>query len=95
MTRDQIGRLEATGLKATEENIQALETMAWSYGFQGERLLEAMFDASRGEFELLKFFGIRASAEGTQVKMVRGGITRLFNKDHEGQVQFMLAIIGN
>lgn len=63
------------GLNPTRAEIIKLGDVAAAQGKSLDQLIEAMLDASTGEFERLKEFGIKASKEGENVKFTFKGIT--------------------
>lgn len=63
------------GLNPTRAEIVKLGDVAASQGKSLDMLIEAMLDASTGEFERLKEFGIKARKEGENVKFTFKGIT--------------------
>lgn len=62
------------GLKPTKEELTALGDIASSQGKSFDQLTEAILDATQGEFERLKEFGIRASSAGDQVQLAFKGV---------------------
>lgn len=73
-------KLANQGFKPTTEEMRRLGDLAASTGKSFDQLTEAVIDATVGEFERLKEFGIRAKKEGDQVKFTF--------KDVETQVDF-------
>lgn len=63
------------GLNPTRAEIIKLGDVAAAQGKSLDQLIEAMLDASTGEFERLKEFGINARKEGENVKFTFKGIT--------------------
>lgn len=63
------------GLNPTRAEIIKLGDVAAAQGKSLDQLIEAMLDASTGEFERLKEFGIKARKEGENVKFTFKGIT--------------------
>ncbi|MFD2112567.1 glycoside hydrolase family protein [Thiorhodococcus fuscus] len=58
------------------------------------QMIEAVADASVGEFERLKEFGIKASSEGDQVALTFQGVTTTIGKNSR-EIQDYLLAIGN
>jgi hypothetical protein len=62
------------GIKPTKEELTALGDIASSQGKSFDQLTEAILDATQGEFERLKEFGIRATSAGNQVQLAFKGV---------------------
>jgi hypothetical protein len=67
-------KLVNQGFKPTQNELRKLGDLAASQGKSFDQLAEGIIDASTGEFERLKEFGIRASKEGDQVKFTFKGV---------------------
>lgn len=63
------------GLTPSEKALTSYGNTASAMGKDLSQMIEAVADASTGEFERLKEFGIRASKEGDQVKFTFRGVT--------------------
>lgn len=63
------------GLTPSERALTSYGNTASALGKDLNQMIEAVADAATGEFERLKEFGIRASAEGDRVKFTFRGIT--------------------
>lgn len=76
-------RLKNLGLDPSNETLTAYGNTASSMGKSLNDMIEAVADASTGEFERLKEFGIRASKQGDIVKFTFQGVTTAvkFNSD--------------
>jgi len=77
---DAYVKLTNRGLQPSMEAMRALGDVASSTGKTFDMLAEAVLDATTGEFERLKEFGIRASKSGDQVTFAFKGV--------ETQVEF-------
>jgi hypothetical protein len=69
-------RMKALGLDPTKEALLAFGDVAAGTGKSIIQFTEAVADASVGEFERLKEFGIKASKEGEKVNFTFKGITQ-------------------
>lgn len=87
-------KLKNMGLDPGQEALTAYGNTASSMGKSLDQMIEAVADASTGEFERLKEFGIRSSKEGDRVKFTFQGVTKEvgFNS---GEIQKYLMDIGN
>lgn len=68
-------KLVNRGFKPTEKEMIRMGDLAASVGKSFDQLTEAILDASTGEFERLKEFGIKASKQGDIIKFTFKGIT--------------------
>ncbi len=68
-------RLTNLGLDPSVESLEAYGNVAAAMGKSIEQFSEAVADAVVGEFERLKEFGIRSSAQGEEVEFTFRGIT--------------------
>ncbi|MDD3675883.1 tape measure protein [Thauera propionica] len=69
-------RMKSLGLDATEGALRSYGNTASAMGKSLDQMIEAVADASTGEFERLKEFGIRAKKEGDQVSLTFHGVTK-------------------
>lgn len=67
-------KLTALGLDPSERAMKSYGNTAGAMGKDLMQMVEAVADASTGEFERLKEFGIRASKEGDRVKFTFQGV---------------------
>lgn len=72
---DAFIRMEALGLDASTEALRAYGNTASAMGKTLNQMIEAVADASTGEFERLKEFGIKARYQGDTVKFTFRGVT--------------------
>ena len=68
-------KLKARGLDPSEAALRSYGNTASAMGKSLDQVIEAVADAATGEFERLKEFGIRASAQGDQVSFTFRGVT--------------------
>lgn len=68
-------KLKALGLDPSERAMTSFGNTSAAMGKSLEQMIEAVADASTGEFERLKEFGIKASVQGDQVKLTFQGVT--------------------
>ena len=68
-------RMQSLGLKPSQEALRSYGNTAAAMGKDMMQMVEAVADATTGEFERLKEFGIRASKEGEQVSFTFQGVT--------------------
>lgn len=89
--------LVAQGIRPTESQLTSFADIAGGTSKSIEQFAEAVADASVGEFERLKEFGIRASKEGNNLTLAIGSYTKTINNDSDsilaalaeiGQLQF-------
>lgn len=80
------------GLNPTRAEIVKLGDTAASQGKSLDMLIEAMLDASTGEFERLKEFGIKARKEGENVKFTFKGITTEVKYTDEAINDYILSL---
>jgi len=89
--------LVAQGIRPTEAQLTSFADIAGGTSKSIEQFAEAVADATVGEFERLKEFGIRASKEGNQLTLSIGNYTKTINNDSAsilaalseiGQIQF-------
>lgn len=67
-------RMKSLGLNPTQEALRSFGNTASAMGQDMMQMVEAVADASTGEFERLKAFGIRASREGEQITFTFQGV---------------------
>ena len=73
--------LVAQGIKPTEKQLMAFADISGGTSKSIMQFAEAVADASVGEFERLKEFGIKASKEGDKVTLKIGDMTKTVNND--------------
>lgn len=72
---DAFIKLRNLGIEPTERRLTAFGNIAAGNSKSLDQFTEAVLDASSGEFERLKEFGIRASQSGDQVALTFRGVT--------------------
>jgi len=86
-------RLKSLGLDASKESLTSFGNLAAAQGKSIIDFIEAVADASTGEFERLKEFGIKASSQGDQVAFTFKGTTTTVGKNAE-EIQAFLKGLG-
>jgi hypothetical protein len=86
--------LVAQGIRPTEKQLTSFADIAGGTSKSIEQFAEAVADATVGEFERLKEFGIRASKEGNQLTLAIGNYTKTINNDSDS-ILAALAEIGD
>jgi len=74
-------KLKALGLDPSEAAITSYGNTAAAMGKSLNQMIEAVADASTGEFERLKEFGITAKTQGDQVAFTFQGVTTTIGKN--------------
>lgn len=87
-------KLRTLGLQATEKALMSFGNTAAAMGKPLSQMIEAVADASTGEFERLKEFGIKSKQEGDKVKFTFGGVSTSVGKD-AASIQKYLEDLGN
>lgn len=87
-------KMKALGLDPTRESLMSFGNTASAMGKSLSDFIEAVADASTGEFERLKEFGIKSSQQGEQVSLTFRGVTTTIGKSADEVVGY-LEKIGN
>ena len=87
-------KMQALGLSPTEAKLTSFGNTASAMGKDLMQMVEAVADASTGEFERLKEFGIKASKEGDKVTFTFQGI-RTTVQNTSADITSYLESIGN
>ncbi|KQO09440.1 hypothetical protein [Sphingomonas sp. Leaf242] len=87
-------KLRMLGLAATESRLTSFGNTAAAMGKSMNQMIEAVADASTGEFERLKEFGIKSKTEGDKVKFTFQGVTTSVAKNST-EITKYLEGIGN
>lgn len=74
-------KLKNLGLDPSESSLESYGNTAAGMGRSLDQMIEAIADATTGEFERLKEFGIRASSEGDKVSFTFQGVTTTVGKN--------------
>jgi len=86
-------KLKALGLDPSERALLSYGNTSSAMGKDMSQMIEAVADASTGEFERLKEFGIKAKSQGDNVSFTFQGITTTIGKN-AGEIQAYLMGIG-
>ncbi len=89
---DAFTRLVNYGLTPSEQALTAYGDMASAMGKSLNQMIEAVADATTGEFERLKEFGIRASAEGDRVRFTFRGVTTEVGRNAKEIEQYLISL---
>lgn len=85
-------KLTALGLDPSERALQSYGNTAAAMGKDMMQMIEAVADASTGEFERLKEFGIKAKSEADEVSFTFQGVTTTVGKNSQEIQEFLLGI---
>lgn len=86
-------KLRALGLEPSQRSMTSYGNTAAAMGKDLNQMIEAVADASTGEFERLKEFGIRSKSEGDKVSFTFQGVTTTVGKNSK-EIQDYLRGIG-
>lgn len=81
-------------MKPTMESMRSFGDLAASQGKSFDQLTEAVLDATSGEFERLKEFGIKASKAGEQVTLTFKGVPKVIKNTPEAIEAALIAFGG-
>ena len=87
-------KMKALGLEATEPALKSYGNTASAMGKSLMQMMEAVADATTGEFERLKEFGIKAKQEGDRVSLTFQGVTKNIG-NNAAEISKYLEDIGN
>ena len=87
-------KMKALGLDPTRSALTSFGNTASAMGKDLNQMIEAVADASTGEFERLKEFGIKAKKEGDNVSLTFQGVTTTIKNSAE-EITKYLEDIGN
>lgn len=85
-------KLKALGLDPSEKALRSYGNTSSAMGKSLMEMIEAVADASTGEFERLKEFGIKASSQGDQVAFTFQGITTTVKKNARDIENYLMGI---
>lgn len=85
-------KLKNLGLDPSERALNSYGNTATAMGKQLDDMVEAVADATTGEFERLKEFGIKAKTEGDRVKFTFQGVTTEVGKNAEEIEEYLMRI---
>ena len=89
---DSFVKLANRGFVPTMEQMRQMGDLASSVGKSFDQLTEAILDAQTGEFERLKEFGVKASAQGDVVQFTFKGITTEVAKSDKAIQEYILSL---
>jgi len=89
---DSFVKLANRGFVPTMEQMRQMGDVASSVGKSFDQLTEAILDAQTGEFERLKEFGVKASAQGDVVQFTFKGITTEVAKSDKAIQEYILSL---
>ena len=89
---DSFVKLANRGFVPTMEQMRQMGDLASSVGKSFDQLTEAILDAQTGEFERLKEFGVKASAQGDVVQFTFKGITTEVAKSDKAIQEYLLSL---
>jgi len=87
-------KLKARGLDPSMDALRSYGNTASAMGKSLDQMIEAVADATTGEFERLKEFGIKASKEGDKASLTFKGVTTTIGTS-AGEIEQYLRNIGN
>lgn len=87
-------KLKSLGLTPTEEALTSFGNTSAAMGKSLEQMVEAVADATTGEFERLKEFGIKARQQGDTVSLTFQGVTTTIGNNAQ-EIEKYLIGIGN
>jgi hypothetical protein len=85
-------KLRALGLATSTDIMTSYGNTAAAMGKNMSQMIEAVADATTGEFERLKEFGIKASTEGNKVKFTFQGVTKEVGKNSKEIQDYIVGI---
>jgi hypothetical protein len=85
-------KLKSRGLEPSDRALEAYGNTAAAMGKSLDQMIEAVADASTGEFERLKEFGIKANKEGDKVRLTFQGVTHEIENDSAAIESYLMAI---
>lgn len=83
------------GLTPSEKALKSYGNTASAMGKDLSQMIEAVADASTGEFERLKEFGIKAKSEGDNVSFTFRGVTKTIGKNAAEIESYLMALGDN
>lgn len=85
-------KLKNLGLDPSERALTSYGNTASAMGKDLNQMIEAVADASTGEFERLKEFGIKSSKQGNQISFTFGGVTTKIKNDSKSIQEYLLKL---
>lgn len=84
--------LKNLGLDPSERSLKSFGNTSASMGKSLQQMIEAVADASTGEFERLKEFGIKSKQQGDKVMFTFQGVTTAVKKDAKSIQNYLIDI---
>ena len=85
-------KLKNLGLEPSERALTSYGDTASAMGKDLDQLIEAVADATTGEFERLKEFGIKTKSEGDRVSFTFRGVTTTVGKNAKEIQEFLIGL---
>lgn len=85
-------KMKALGIDASQAALTSYGNTASAMGKGLNQMIEAVADASTGEFERLKEFGIKASTQGDQVALTFQGVTTTIGNSSKEITEYLESI---
>ena len=93
-TTEAFVKMKSLGLDPSREALTSYGNTASAMGKELSQMIEAVADASTGEFERLKEFGIKAKQEGDKVELTFQGVTTSIG-NNSAEITGYLEKLGN
>ena len=85
-------RLKQAGIIPTSAVLQDFGNLAAGMGRSIDQLAQAVFNATTGEMEMLKQFGVIAKLEGDKIKVTFDGTTKTIERSGESITEFLRSV---
>ena len=85
-------KLRSLGLSTSKDIMTSYGNTAAAMGKDMSQMIEAVADATTGEFERLKEFGIKASQQGDKVSFTFQGVTKTVSKNAADIEKYLISI---
>lgn len=85
-------KLRALGLEPSERAMTSYGNTAAAMGKNLDQMVEAVADATTGEFERLKEFGIKSKSEGDKVSFTFQGVTTTVGKNSKDIQNYLMSL---
>ncbi len=89
---DAFIKLQNLGIAPTEERMMSFANTSSAMGKDLNQMIEAVADASVGEMERLKEFGVRASKQGDEISFTFQGVTQTVRNDSAAIIGYLEGI---
>ena len=87
--------MKSLGLVPTESALKSFGNTSAAMGKDLTQMIEAVADATTGEFERLKEFGIKAKQNGDEVSLTFQGVTTTIGNNAQEITRYLLGIVPN